>query len=61
MKLFVAYADFNYEGQDVIGIYDSEQAAKDAADNHRYKNGELRGDTRGVYEMTLNDTRIMDF
>lgn len=54
MRLFLAIANFDYEGSDVIGVFDTEEKAQYACDNHKYKDGSLRGDSREVIEIELN-------
>ena len=55
MKLYVALAIFDYEDSSIIGVFDSEEAAQQACDNHKYKNGSFRGDSREVEEYELNE------
>jgi hypothetical protein len=59
MKLYVALAIFDYEGSDIIGVFDSEEVAQQACDNHRYKDGSFRGDSREVEEYELNEAELV--
>jgi hypothetical protein len=59
MKLYVAVAIFDYEGSSIIGVFDNEEDAQQACDNHRYKNGSLRGDSREVEEYELNEAELV--
>ena len=57
MILYVAFVYFDYEGSEVIGIFDSRNAAQEACNNHKYRDGNLRGDSRQVEEYELNKAR----
>ena len=54
MKLYVAECNFDYEGFDIIGVFDTKEKAEAACENHKYKDGEKRGDGRAVEEFELN-------
>lgn len=60
MAIYVAIAYFDYDGSDIIGVYDSYSAAQEACDNHKYMDGSLRGDGRCVEEFELNSTEAVD-
>ena len=55
MKIFVAIVGWDYEGDDVIGVFDTQELAQAACDRHKYKEGDWRGDTREVVEYELNE------
>lgn len=55
MKLYVAKCEFDYEGFDIIGIFDSEDKAEAACKAHTYKDGTTRGDSKSVEVFELNE------
>ena len=56
MKVFVAIAYFEDDGrQSLIGVFDTPEMAQKACDNHKYKDGELRGDSRSVVIFNMNE------
>jgi hypothetical protein len=54
MKLFLAIVSWDYEGSEVIGVFDTKDAAQAACNRHKYKEGVWRGDCREVVECELN-------
>ena len=60
MTLFIAIANFEYEGSDVIGVFDTAEKAQEACDNHKYTDGSVRGDDRDVIEFELNKPIIIE-
>ena len=53
MKLYLAILSWDYEGSEVIGVFDTKEAAQSACGRH--KDVDWRGNTREVVEMELNE------
>ena len=56
MKIYIALAkwDYDYNGTEIIGVFDSAEKAQECCDTHKYPDGILRGDRREFEEFELN-------